>query len=480
MTRSKSKEFRDPVHGYISVRADWCAAFIDTAIFQRLRDIEQTSMRPLYPSARHDRFTHSLGVYHLAKIAFECLSENTSDSILQGADLSLYRPAFLVASLMHDCAHACFSHTFEKRYDRQNRARDLLFSLVDEDFKRDYEVRCNEDLDLAPAPHETFSAAIFLKHYQDRYQELYPNSDPLLVARMITGCVHSLAGSQPCQIENCLIKLLNGEAIDVDKLDYIVRDTWSCGVDNVSVDVRRLLSALEIVEESNKLEVAFRKSALSVIQSVIDGRNYLYRWNYSHHTVCYYTRVLRDAVERLDEVIPGFMDVVFSSEVFESPVPLGSYSIYLPSDSDIYAMLKAHRNEMSEMVDELLSRRATRVPIWKTQAEFEILFEKKSTRERTTIRNKVATILEPAIGASADDILVELVQPKVVRSDVKEAKVLVKLLGRVVPFGQIAEKWQEAKGEKRNTSFFYVYIPREHEAKIPECIQLLTTAPVYV
>ncbi len=56
--------FKDPVHGYIEVPKDYCRRFIDTPIFQRLRSIEQTSMRPLFPGARHDRFVHSLGVYH--------------------------------------------------------------------------------------------------------------------------------------------------------------------------------------------------------------------------------------------------------------------------------------------------------------------------------------------------------------------------------------------------------------------------------
>ena len=484
MTSSKSKEFRDPVHGYISVPADWCAAFIDTAVFQRLRHIQQTSMRPLYPSAHHDRFTHSLGVYHLAKIAFDCLNENTDNSILQGTNLTGYKPPFLVASLMHDCAHACFSHTFEHHYNDQGRATKLLFSLADEAFREDYENRCNNDLDLAPAPHETFSAAIFLKHYREAYEKLFSGGNPLLIARMITGCVHPIAETRTGQIENCLIKLLNGEAIDVDKLDYTMRDTWSCGVDNVSIDVRRLLSALEIVEESGKLEVAFRKSALSVIQSVIDGRNYLFRWHYSHHTVCYYSRILRDAVDKLNKLIspggttPAFVDVVFSDGVFENPVPVGSSIVYLPCDSDIYALLKAHRDQIPE-VKELLSRHPTRVPLWKTQAEFEILFHDKTTSERSTIREAVATILEPVLGTSSNEILVEKVKPKVVTSNVDEGKVLVKLLSRVFPFRQIAEKWEDTKGEKKKTTFFYVYIPREHEEKIPQCIERLVTVPAY-
>ncbi len=79
--RSKGyKLFRDPVHGYISVPVKYCEDFIDTPIFQRLRFIEQTSMRPLYPSAHHDRFAHSLGVFHLASLMFNYLQENIEES----------------------------------------------------------------------------------------------------------------------------------------------------------------------------------------------------------------------------------------------------------------------------------------------------------------------------------------------------------------------------------------------------------------
>lgn len=67
----KNKIFRDNVHGYIYVPMDICTKIIDTKIFQRLRNIEQTGMRILFPSARHDRFSHSLGTYHLSIKAFE-------------------------------------------------------------------------------------------------------------------------------------------------------------------------------------------------------------------------------------------------------------------------------------------------------------------------------------------------------------------------------------------------------------------------
>ncbi len=77
----KKKVFRDPVHGYIEIESIFIDSIIDNEIFQRLKRIEQTSMRVLFPAARHDRFVHSLGVYHLGKRAFECFFRNIEDDL---------------------------------------------------------------------------------------------------------------------------------------------------------------------------------------------------------------------------------------------------------------------------------------------------------------------------------------------------------------------------------------------------------------
>lgn len=66
-----NKRFKDPVYGYIDIEDKLIAQVVDTACFQRLRDVIQTSYSPLYASAVHNRFVHSLGVYHLGCMAVE-------------------------------------------------------------------------------------------------------------------------------------------------------------------------------------------------------------------------------------------------------------------------------------------------------------------------------------------------------------------------------------------------------------------------
>ena len=128
MLIQETKIFRDSVHGYINVPVDYVTNFIDTELFQRLRHIEQTGMRILYPSARHDRFIHSLGTYFLGHKAFECFKRNIYRSyhgIAGKTDHYIIfedekenecfwdkcQLLFEIACLLHDCGHAPFSHT---------------------------------------------------------------------------------------------------------------------------------------------------------------------------------------------------------------------------------------------------------------------------------------------------------------------------------------------------------------------------------
>ena len=123
------KVFKDPLYDYIRIDNNVCEKIIDDKYFQRLRRIEQTSMRCLYPSARHDRFIHSIGVYHLAKVAIRALKRNKQVVIdynktclgssykfptEQEQETILF--SFEMAALLHDVCHSPFSHTLESYF----------------------------------------------------------------------------------------------------------------------------------------------------------------------------------------------------------------------------------------------------------------------------------------------------------------------------------------------------------------------------
>jgi len=489
----KEKLFRDSVHGYIKVPVRFCADFVDTPLFQRLRRIEQTSMRVLYPSAHHDRFIHSLGVYHLGKLAVRSLRQSaeerwkefSTDSV--STDLwKRYTTTFEVACLLHDCGHAPFSHTLEEQYDPKDRGNGNaakskldaeLIALTESDgvFRQDFE-------SCLAAPHEKTSAILVLTEFKDRIKQ--HDCDPLLVARMILGCLHH-STSQPDfsldsteKLENCLIQLLNGKAIDVDKLDYILRDTWASGVDNVAVDVDRLLGALIVTKIDDDFpKLAFGSRALSVLQSAVDARNYLYQWIYSHHKVLYDAELLKRAVEALgkseDEsngLGDSLLSELFSTRAFREPIKINGMEWYLPTDDDVVSLLKQYHKEIPE-VKEWLFRQHSRVPLWKTVAEFHDIFQRKPETERVTIGNNLEDILEAFClkkGFPRDAFL--SARAPVKRTVIERNQIFVEVRGRPVSYSDVF-----GEEKKQVPTYFLVYGDRTllHSKVQAECVDFL-------
>ena len=110
-----AKTIRGPMYGYITIEAPF-AQLLDTEEFQRLRNIRQTGYQSLYPSALHNRFVHSLGVFHLGKKALGYFENNINiqNEVIPGWDE--IRNTFLTACLLHDVGHSPFSHTGEEYY----------------------------------------------------------------------------------------------------------------------------------------------------------------------------------------------------------------------------------------------------------------------------------------------------------------------------------------------------------------------------
>lgn len=483
MTQQKHfKIFKCPIHDYISVPVELVEGFINTRIFQRLHHIVQTSMRPLYPSAHHTRFAHSLGVFHLATKAFDYVVRNTEIKNLK-KKLESYKDTFCIAALMHDCGHTPFSHIFEDYYNKIN-AKSLLIEIVKD---ADPNSRFENDLkkkskDKPPKPHEIFSAFIFIKYYQKEWKRLQIPQKISLVARMITGVKHSNTERDLTkQIENCLIELINGP-IDMDKLDYILRDTWASGVNNVSIDIQRLLSALMIenIPEKGRLSIVFNKSALSVIQHVIDGRNYLHRWIYRHHTVCYFQNLLQTTINRIFEFLSNdspsnyFSSIFFSHDVFEKPKSFNGYTIYLPDDSDIRYILKQYR-DMPE-VDEILSRRPKYIPLWKTHSEYINIFNDSERVSLNRVNGSAKQVIENALNNAlsqeiGQSINVRCYEPSNSFVDIEDQNIYIALKkNKIVRFTEAIEG---IYGSSRNDIFCYIFIPKKQKKHINKCHEII-------
>lgn len=289
--------FPDNVYGQILVPKILINAVIDTALFQRLRSIEQTggSMRALYPTARHDRFSHSLGVFHLGKKAFETLRVQYEKSEFKKLNSKSYASfindkwwdkhlfMFMAACLLHDCAHAPFSHTFEPYYKLQmvpfvsegkveniegisDRRADLFpMQFLDYEVLRAYGVE--DELGFAAdyilskssrgggcgSPHERMSALVVKTYFFGRLREAarklgfdLDEKDCQAIARMIIGCPYSKMLTPELSLLNCMVSLLNSNIVDVDKLDYIIRDTTTSGMRNWDVDYEAILKSITV------------------------------------------------------------------------------------------------------------------------------------------------------------------------------------------------------------------------------------------
>ncbi|WP_165253993.1 HD domain-containing protein [Adlercreutzia sp. ZJ304] len=270
------KVFRDNVHGYIRIPSIIVDEIIDTEAFQRLRHIEQTSMRPLYPAARHDRFIHSLGVFHLGNRAFKAIRRTLPQDLKE----SLPEPCgeegwwdkryylFILACLLHDCAHAPFSHTLEKYYGLERDANgefSRLDSEVVNEFGNRQGFKCDflsSELKGRGAEHEKMSCLLVSRYFRSSIERIFEHlkeigylsddfstvgdDDVALMARMIIGCPYSSEVTAERSLDNCFISLLNSSSIDVDGLDYTMRDTQSSGMNNWNIDYERLLASLRI------------------------------------------------------------------------------------------------------------------------------------------------------------------------------------------------------------------------------------------
>ena len=287
------KQFKDPIYGYISVPNDIVNKIIDTPTFQRLRYIQQTSYLPVYSAALHNRFIHSLGVYFLGDKACTAITNNSNDILDKFPPEKLgfnIIETFKLACLLHDVGHAPFSHSGEGFFiDEAKTIYSSLISLVNDPvFSADVEYY--HKFAKPAAPHEIMSVIVSIKQFSSFLPDAKVRD---FFARCITGYKYRDTESNSVHaILNAFISLLNSTTIDVDRLDYLIRDAFVMGYNSISIDYNRLLDGLILVKVQDTtghtpIQLAYKKSSLSVIENVIYAHDSEKKWVQNHPVIVY-------------------------------------------------------------------------------------------------------------------------------------------------------------------------------------------------
>lgn len=307
--------YRDSVHNIIRVdTADRVGALIarlvDTREFQRLRRIRQLGLGHFaYQAAEHSRFTHSLGAYHLATRILDRLSSKYD---IDEQDKTTVR----VAALVHDIGHGPFSHVVESILDFH---------------------------------HEAFSIEAVLSDETEIGQTLNAFSSDLgqRVADIIAG-----------QFQPSALAQLVSSQLDVDRMDYLLRDSLMTGVKYGIYDLEWIIKSLEIDEQNDRLFVS--APGIYAVEDYLQARYYMYRQVYFHRTLRSAEAVLHSLLRRALKLFADGEEVWFAKGTAFEKVVRGerlNVNEHLSlDDSDFMFHIKQWRGSADVILSDLSGR----------------------------------------------------------------------------------------------------------------------------
>jgi len=261
---TEHKIIRDSIHGDIKVEG----LFLDllaTPELQRLYNIKQLGLAHLvFPGAHHTRLEHSLGTYHMALRSSDLLGLDENDKKL-----------VTCAALLHDIGHGPFSHTLESLLrDSLNVDHvDLTVKLIFGEY------------DIFGEDEKDFVSSQSVHEVLEKYN------------MGIRKVVDIIKGNK--EDKNFLSQLLDS-AIDVDQLDYLMRDAYYTGVAYGMIDIERFLQTLIIYDD----RLAVKRKGVSVLENILMARALMYSSVYFHKTVRIPELMLSKAIELIPDANP--------------------------------------------------------------------------------------------------------------------------------------------------------------------------------
>lgn len=241
----KLKVINDPVYNSVSVDSDLLFDVISHPYFQRLRRITQMGLSYLvYPGAHHTRFHHALGAMHLMQKAIGVLKSKGVTFTEEEEE------GLLLAILLHDIGHGPFSHALEYK--------------------------------LVPLHHEALTLA-------------YMKALNTIFDKRLTTAISIFKGEHPRTFLNQLVS----SQLDVDRLDYLKRDSFYAGVTEGNINAERLINTFAVVND----QLVVEEKAIYSVEKFLMARRFMYWQVYLHKTSIVAELMLSRAIERASELI---------------------------------------------------------------------------------------------------------------------------------------------------------------------------------
>ncbi len=238
---NKRKIINDPVHGFIGIHSDLVFDLVQHKYFQRLRRIKQLGLTSLvYPGATHSRFQHALGAAHLTSLAIQVIRSKGHDISEEEAE------AVQVSVLLHDIGHGPFSHALETSLIENIRHEDISLVLM-KTLNQEYAGRLGMAIDI----------------FNDEYPKRF---------------LHQLVAGQ----------------LDMDRLDYLKRDSFYTGVTEGIVGSDRIIKMLNILDDQLVVEA----KGIYSIEKFLIARRLMYWQVYFHKTVVAAEYLLMNMLKR--------------------------------------------------------------------------------------------------------------------------------------------------------------------------------------
>ncbi|MCT3044025.1 HD domain-containing protein [Leuconostoc mesenteroides] len=288
----KEKVLRDPIHNFIHVEDPIILDLINTPEFQRLRRVKQLGITSsVFHGAEHSRFGHSVGVYELARRIMERFEQYYSD-VWDPKE----RLLTLVAALLHDIGHGAFSHTFEHLFHTDHEAMTREIITGDTEIHR-------------------------------------------VLAQVSTDFPNKVASVIAKTYENPQVVQLISSQIDVDRMDYLLRDAYFTGTKYGEFDIDRILRTMQPTPDG----IAFDIAGMHAVEDYIVSRYQMYLQVYFHPVSRGMEVLLEHLLQRAQELYRSNTTSEFAENDFVGPLlaPLFSdkkltLSEYLKLDDNVF------------------------------------------------------------------------------------------------------------------------------------------------